>query len=66
MKIIVEIDGKKAERNVKKFTADLFLQHILPNLAKLNPNFDNDAEITAELILELFKSYVHQEIRKYL
>jgi len=66
MKIIVEIDGKKAERDVKKFTADLFLQNILPNLAKLNPNFDNDAEITAELILELFKSYVHQEIRKYL
>jgi len=66
MKVIIEIDGKKAEREVKKITADLFLQNILPNLAKLNPNFDNDAEITAELFLELFKSYVHQEIRKYL
>jgi len=66
MKIIVEIGDKKAERGIKEITENLYKQHILPNLVKLNPNFDNDAEITAELFLELFKSYIHQEIRKYL
>ena len=67
MKIIVEIDEKtKAQRTLKPTTVKMLTEDILPDIAKRNPQLKNNAELTVEIVTELLKNYIHQEMRRFL